>query len=90
MRALVGGRLFEAGYQRQWLDSPEPQDPSKLLGQKYGYGISQIIFGPNSLYFHGGEMPGYNSYIIRARVGIDTLPPVPSKQRHEGCFVGLI
>lgn len=63
MRALVGGRLFEAGYQRQWLDSPEPQDPSKLLGQKYGYGISQIIFGPNSLYFHGGEMPGYNSFM---------------------------
>src|SRR6516225_361014 len=62
MRALVGGRLFDANYQRQWLDSLEPQDPSKPLGQKYGYGISQIIFGPNSVYFHGGEMPGYNSF----------------------------
>jgi CubicO group peptidase (beta-lactamase class C family) len=29
----------------------------------YGYGISQIIFGPNSVYFHGGEMPGYNSFM---------------------------
>ena len=63
MRALVGGKLFDADYQRQWLDSLEPQDPSKPLGQKYGYGISQIIFGPNSVYFHGGEMPGYNSFM---------------------------
>jgi D-alanyl-D-alanine carboxypeptidase len=47
--ALVGGKLFYADYQRQWLDSLEPQDPSKPLGPKYGYGISQIIFGPNSV-----------------------------------------
>ena len=63
MRALAGGKLFDADYQRQWLASLEPQDPSKPLGQKYGYGISQIIFGPNSVYFHGGEMPGYNSFM---------------------------
>jgi D-alanyl-D-alanine carboxypeptidase len=63
MRALVGGKLFDANYQRQWLDSLEPQDPSKPLGQKYGYGISQITFGPNNMYFHGGEMPGYNSFM---------------------------
>jgi D-alanyl-D-alanine carboxypeptidase len=63
MRALVGGRLFDADHQRQWLDSLEPQDPSKPLGQKYGYGISKISFGPNSVYFHGGEMPGYNSFM---------------------------
>ncbi|MGH7838570.1 MAG: serine hydrolase domain-containing protein, partial [Candidatus Binataceae bacterium] len=63
MRALVGGKLFDANYQRQWLDSLEPQDPSKPLGQKYGYGMSKITFGPNSVYFHGGEMPGYNSFM---------------------------
>jgi len=63
MRALVGGKLFDADYQRQWLDSLEPEDPSKPDGQKYGYGISQITFGPNSVYFHGGEMPGYNSFM---------------------------
>jgi D-alanyl-D-alanine carboxypeptidase len=63
IRTLVGGKLFDADYQRQWLDSLEPEDPSKPLGQKYGYGISQIIFGPNRVYFHGGEMPGYNSFI---------------------------
>jgi D-alanyl-D-alanine carboxypeptidase len=63
MRALAGGKLFHVDYQRQWLDSLEPQDPSKPLGQKYGYGISQITFGPNRVYFHGGEMPGYNSFM---------------------------
>ena len=63
MRALVGGKILDADYQRQWLDSPEPEDPSKPLGQKYGYGIAQMTFGPNSLYFHGGVMPGYNSFM---------------------------
>jgi D-alanyl-D-alanine carboxypeptidase len=63
IRALVGGKVFDADYQRQWLDSPEPEDPSKPLGQKYGYGIAQMTFGSNSLYFHGGEMPGYNSFM---------------------------
>lgn len=63
MRALVGGKVFEANYQRQWLDSLEPEDPSQPGGQKYGYGITQIAFGPNSIYFHGGEMPGYNSFM---------------------------
>jgi D-alanyl-D-alanine carboxypeptidase len=63
MRALVGGRLFDADYRRQWLDSLEPEDSSKPGGQKYGYGITQITFGPNSVYFHGGEMPGYNSFM---------------------------
>jgi D-alanyl-D-alanine carboxypeptidase len=63
MRALVGGKILDADYQRQWLDSPEPEDPSKPPGQKYGYGIAQMTFGPNSLYFHGGEMPGYNSFM---------------------------
>ena len=57
------GKILDADYQRQWLDSPEPKDPSKPLGQKYGYGIAQMTFGPNSLYFHGGEMPGYNSFM---------------------------
>ena len=44
----------------KWLDSLRAAGPN---GQKYGYGISQIIFGPNSAYFHGGEMPGYNSFM---------------------------
>ncbi|MGA9869240.1 MAG: serine hydrolase domain-containing protein [Acetobacteraceae bacterium] len=63
IRALVGGKVLNAGTQRQWLDSVEPTDPDKPNGQKYGYGITQISFGGNKLYFHGGEMPGYNSFI---------------------------
>ena len=63
IRALVGGKVFNADYQRQWLASLDPQDPSAPDGQKYGYGISEISFGPNRVYFHGGEMPGYNSFM---------------------------
>ena len=73
MRALVGGKIFDADYQRQWLDSLEPEDPSNPGGQKYGYGIAQITFGPNSVYFHGGEMPGYNSFMGHDPVNDVTL-----------------
>jgi D-alanyl-D-alanine carboxypeptidase len=63
IRALVGGKVFNAGYQRQWLESPIPQDPAAPDGQKYGYGISLMSWGPNRVYFHGGEMPGFNSFM---------------------------
>jgi D-alanyl-D-alanine carboxypeptidase len=63
IRALVGGKVLDADYQRQWVDSLELQDPSDFGGPKYGYGISLLTFGPNSIYFHGGEMPGYNSFM---------------------------
>ncbi len=63
IQALVGGRVLNADYQRHWLDSVQPENPSKPKGQKYGYGISQFSWGPNTIYFHGGEMPGFNSKI---------------------------
>jgi CubicO group peptidase (beta-lactamase class C family) len=63
MQALVGGRVFDADYQQRWLESLQPEDPSMPHGQQYGYGISQLRFGPNTLYFHGGEMPGYDSFM---------------------------
>ena len=63
MQALVGGKVFNADYQHRWLDSLQPEDPSKPHGQQYGYGITQLRFGPNVIYFHCGEMPGYNSFM---------------------------
>ena len=63
MRALVGGKLFNADFQRQWLASPEAPEPGKPAMQKYGYGILTITFGPNVIYYHEGEMPGYQSFM---------------------------
>jgi D-alanyl-D-alanine carboxypeptidase len=63
IKVLVGGKVFNADYQRRWFDSLQPEDPSKPKGQKYGYGIAQLSWGPNTIYFHGGETPGYNSKI---------------------------
>jgi D-alanyl-D-alanine carboxypeptidase len=63
IKALVGGRVFNANYQHRWFDSLQPEDPSKPKGQKYGYGIAQLSWGPDTIYFHGGETPGYNSKI---------------------------
>jgi D-alanyl-D-alanine carboxypeptidase len=63
IRALVTGRVLNAAYQRRWLDSLQLEDPKKREDQRYGYGIAQLRWGPNSMYFHGGETPGYNSFI---------------------------
>jgi D-alanyl-D-alanine carboxypeptidase len=63
IKALVAGRVLDPAYHRRWLDSLKPEDPSKPKGQKYGYGIAQLSWGPNTIYFHGGETPGYNSKI---------------------------
>jgi D-alanyl-D-alanine carboxypeptidase len=63
IQALVAGRLLNAEYQRRWLDSVQPEDPSKPEGQQYGYGIAQTRWGPNTMYFHGGETPGFNSFM---------------------------
>ncbi len=63
IKALVEGRVLNATYQRRWFDSLKPEDPNKPEGQKYGYGIAQLGWGPNTIYFHGGETPGYNSKI---------------------------
>ncbi|MGE3742630.1 MAG: serine hydrolase domain-containing protein [Geminicoccaceae bacterium] len=57
IRALVGGRVLGAKYQRIWRDSPKPADG----GLDYGYGINRLRWGGNTLYLHGGETAGYNS-----------------------------
>ena len=73
MRALVGGEVLDTDFQRQWFESLVPEDPGAPQGQKYGYGITEIAFGPNRLYFHGGEMPGYNSFMGHDPVNDVTL-----------------
>lgn len=65
IKALVTGTVFNADYQKQWLASPQAEDPAAGPdGQKYGYGISHQRFGPHAaMYYHGGEMPGFNSFM---------------------------
>ena len=64
MRALVSGKVFNADFHQQWLTSLQPEDPKAPDGQKYGYGISYQRFGPNAaMYYHGGELPGFNSFM---------------------------
>ena len=64
IRALVSGKVFDADYQRQWQDSLQPEDPDHPDGQKYGYGISYQRFSPTAaMYYHGGELPGFNSFM---------------------------
>ena len=64
MKALVSGKVFNTDYHQQWLTSLQAEDPDAPDGQKYGYGISYQRFGPNAaMYYHGGELPGFNSFM---------------------------
>jgi len=64
MKALAGGKVLDAEYQKFWLDSAQLENPDNPAGQWYGYGITRQSWGPNTIYFHGGETAGYNSKII--------------------------
>ncbi|MGW0753866.1 serine hydrolase domain-containing protein [Streptomyces sp. NPDC002587] len=64
IEALVTGRVLNAASQQQWLRSPQAEDRAAPDGQKYGYGIAYQRFGPGAaMYYHGGELPGFNSFI---------------------------
>ncbi|MDF3299490.1 serine hydrolase domain-containing protein [Streptomyces tropicalis] len=64
IRALVTGKVLGPVYQRVWRNSPRPEDPAAPAGRKYGLGISYQRFGPHAaMYYHGGELPGFNSFI---------------------------
>lgn len=64
IRDLVSGKVFDAASQQHWLTSRQAEDPGQPEGQQYGYGISYQRFGPNAaMYYHGGELPGFNSFI---------------------------
>ncbi|MEU9026290.1 serine hydrolase domain-containing protein [Streptomyces sp. NPDC048383] len=64
IRSLVTGKVLDPATQKQWLDSPRAEDPAAPDGQKYGYGISYQRFAPQAaMYYHGGELPGFNSFI---------------------------
>ena len=49
--------------QHLWLDSLRPEDPNKPKGQQYGYGITQMSWGPNTFHSHSDETAGYNTFI---------------------------
>ncbi|CAM5295401.1 D-Ala-D-Ala carboxypeptidase [Streptomyces avidinii] len=74
IRALVTGKVLDPATQRQWLDSPQAEDPAAPDGHKYGYGIAYQKFGPKAaMYYHGGELPGFNSFIGHDPVNDVTL-----------------
>ncbi|MEO6828107.1 MAG: serine hydrolase domain-containing protein [Microbacteriaceae bacterium] len=63
-RALSGSRVLGASLHQRWLDDVKPMDPANPEGgPQYGLGIEQIRFGPNRLYFHEGELPGFNTFV---------------------------
>jgi D-alanyl-D-alanine carboxypeptidase len=64
MKTLVSGNVFNADLQQQWMTSLQAEDPDAPDGQNYGYGISYQRFGPNAaMFYHGGELPGFNSFM---------------------------
>jgi D-alanyl-D-alanine carboxypeptidase len=60
IQALVGGQVLNAEYQKIWFDAVQLENPSNP-NRGYGYGITKLSWGPNTIYLHGGETPGYNT-----------------------------
>ena len=63
IQALVGGRCSTRTIRTSGSTACSPRILGNLTAQQYGYGIAQLRFGPNIVYFHGGEMSGYNSFM---------------------------
>jgi D-alanyl-D-alanine carboxypeptidase len=63
MNALVGGKVLDAEFQERWLAAPEGPVPGEPSMQKYGYGILTLSWAGNTIYYHEGEMPGYQSFM---------------------------
>lgn len=64
IRALVNGEVFAADTHRRWLAALQAENPDQPDGQQYGYGISYQTYGNEAaMYYHGGELPGFNSFI---------------------------
>ena len=60
IKALSGGKVFNAEYQRIWQDSAKIINPANSYNW-YGYGIAQLRWGKHVVDLHGGQTPGYNS-----------------------------
>ncbi len=93
IEALVSGRLFDAAYQRRWLDSLRAKDPSMPDGQQYGYGIERLRWGSNAVYFHGGETIGFNShmgYDPNSRMTFVTWTNLPLSVEGEWASMALV
>ena len=60
MKALAGGQVLNAEYQRLWQDSAQIVNPANKYNW-YGYGIDQIRWGSHVIDLHGGQTPGFNS-----------------------------
>lgn len=63
-KALGGSELLGDELHRAWLSEVRPMDPTRAQdGPQYGLGIEQTRFGSNRLYYHEGELPGFNTFV---------------------------
>lgn len=64
IRALVTGEVFAEDTQERWLAGLQAEDPDQPDGKRYGYGMTYQSYGEGAaMYYHGGELPGFNSFI---------------------------
>lgn len=65
IESLAQGKLFNQEYYQKWLKSPVPSDAGNP-NIKYGYGFLTIANDAGLFFFHSGELPGFNSYMIHS------------------------
>jgi D-alanyl-D-alanine carboxypeptidase len=94
--ALVGGKVLNAEYQKRWLEKGQPIDPAQP-GIRYGLAHYSIDTPDGStLYGHSGEIPGFNTWMLRdpkndvTIVGWANLAPNHGDEAYVGQLVGQI
>ena len=97
IEALVDGKVLDAKYQKLWLDHGQATDPTQPNGIHYGLAHYSIAT-PNgsTLYGHSGEIPGYNTWMLRdpknkvTIVGWANLAPNHGDEAYVGRLIGQI
>ena len=95
--ALVDGKVLDAKYQQRWLETGQLTDPAQPDGIRYGLAHYSITTPAGStLYGHSGEIPGFNTWMLRdptndvTIVGWANLAPNHGDEAYVSQLIGQI
>ena len=95
--ALVDGKVLNPEYQKLWLEKGQLTDPAHPDGIRYGLAHYSIATPDGStLYGHSGEIPGFNTWMLRdpkndvTIVGWANLAPSHGDEAYVSKLIGQI
>ena len=91
--ALVDGKVLNPEYQQKWLAPGDPTDPAHPDGIHYGLAHYSIPTPDgHTLYGHSGEIPGFNTWMLRDPVNDVTIVAWANLAPNHGdeAFIGAL